>query len=233
MQDHAISMATPAQRLRAARVRLFKSATAAAQSNGWIGSTYAAHERGARGYRLEEALAYGEAFGVDPEYLLYGKVNEGKTDYANNSGDLPELFHVTRKVPHLDICDLDIFGTLMNGKRPKSKTGLETPLPSSIQAGPRAYSVTIEDRALAGAKPSLEPGMIGFFDPDRGYSTGDIVAAIVEGFPSLVCRKFRLLVEGGKTVSELASLDPDCQTFRSDSHRMQIVGRLVGLFVPV
>ena len=60
-------------RLREARIAAgFKTATDAIQSCGWKGSTYRAHENGQNNYKVEEAKAYGKAYGVRAAWLLIG-----------------------------------------------------------------------------------------------------------------------------------------------------------------
>jgi phage repressor protein C with HTH and peptisase S24 domain len=69
---------TAADRLRAAREAAgHTEATAAAEIFGWKVPTYLAHENGSRGLRPDVAAKYGRAYGVSPEWLLYGK---GKAD---------------------------------------------------------------------------------------------------------------------------------------------------------
>lgn len=62
------------RRLREARERAgYKTAADAAEAHGWTYSTYAGHENGSRGLRPEQARAYAEAFGVAPEWLVFGE----------------------------------------------------------------------------------------------------------------------------------------------------------------
>jgi DNA-binding XRE family transcriptional regulator len=60
-------------RLKQARIRAgFRSASEAANNYGWTNSTYAAHENGTRGVKVEDAKKYALAFRTDPGYLLFG-----------------------------------------------------------------------------------------------------------------------------------------------------------------
>jgi hypothetical protein len=64
-------MEKPYERLRQARVAAgFKSASAAAREFGWGEAAYRHHENGTRGYGVEQAVQYGEAFKVSPTWLL-------------------------------------------------------------------------------------------------------------------------------------------------------------------
>ena len=67
-------------RLRDARIAAgFKTATDAIQSCGWKGSTYRAHENGQNNYKVEEAHAYGKAYGVSAAWLLIGNGENEET----------------------------------------------------------------------------------------------------------------------------------------------------------
>ncbi|MBN2759481.1 MAG: helix-turn-helix transcriptional regulator [Rhodobacteraceae bacterium] len=62
------------ERLRQAREKAgFEDAASAARRFGWGLSSYRSHENGQRGYKLDKAIAYGRAFRVSPEWLLFGK----------------------------------------------------------------------------------------------------------------------------------------------------------------
>lgn len=64
-------MEQPYERLRQARKAAgFSSASAAARANGWNEAAYRHHENGTRGYGIDQAVAYGEAFSVSPTWLL-------------------------------------------------------------------------------------------------------------------------------------------------------------------
>lgn len=68
-------------RLREAREKAgFASASEAAKQNGWKTSSYIAHENGQNDLRASVAKTYAEAFGVAPEWLLFG---DGEGDGAS------------------------------------------------------------------------------------------------------------------------------------------------------
>ena len=72
-------------RLREARIAAgFKTATDAIQSCGWKGSTYRAHENGQNNYKVEEAKAYGKAYGVSAAWLLIGN-GENEESFISKS----------------------------------------------------------------------------------------------------------------------------------------------------
>lgn len=78
------------ERLRDARITAgFRSARQAAIKFGWIGSTYGSHENGQSGLKIEQAIIYGEAFGVNPQWLVFG-------DYSNFAGHPKE----SKYTPH-------------------------------------------------------------------------------------------------------------------------------------
>src|SRR5690606_19234728 len=63
----------PHERLQEVREKAgFRSAMEAAQHFGWGYSTYASHENGSRGMRLDAARKYARAFGVAVGWLLTG-----------------------------------------------------------------------------------------------------------------------------------------------------------------
>lgn len=62
---------TPAQRLTAARQRAgYVTRTSAAQALGWETSAYNHHEGGVRMFKVDQALQYAQAFGVNAAWLL-------------------------------------------------------------------------------------------------------------------------------------------------------------------
>lgn len=66
-------------RLRKAREDAgYADAASAARRFGWGETTYRSHENGARGFKLNRAIEYGRAFRVSPEWLLFGKGDNGK-----------------------------------------------------------------------------------------------------------------------------------------------------------
>lgn len=76
----------PHERLEEAREKAgFRSAREAAQQFGWGYSTYASHENGSRGLRLDAARKYARAFRVTPGWLLTGSSNEAEVLSAVSS----------------------------------------------------------------------------------------------------------------------------------------------------
>jgi hypothetical protein len=80
-------VSTRGERLRAARARRgFKSARIAAKALGVALSTYGAHERaeaaGGRDYGPNEAKLYALRFGVSPEWLLTGRGQGPRDEFA-------------------------------------------------------------------------------------------------------------------------------------------------------
>ncbi len=72
---------TPYNRLRTAREAAgYTEATAAAEAFGWKTPTYLGHENGSRNMKPDVAARYGKAFGVSPEWLLFGQgAGEGRS----------------------------------------------------------------------------------------------------------------------------------------------------------
>lgn len=72
-------MSTSADRLREARERAgFTTASEGAEAAGAKIPTYVQHENGIRGYPAPKARKYARAFGVTPEWLLYGTPMKGR-----------------------------------------------------------------------------------------------------------------------------------------------------------
>lgn len=69
-----------ADRLRKARIKAgYESAAAAARAFGWQASTYAAHENGTRGIKLETLEIYAKKYRVPLEWLTHGIDNQPLT----------------------------------------------------------------------------------------------------------------------------------------------------------
>lgn len=67
------------ERLRAARESAgFADAASAARRFNWGETTYRSHENGQRGYKWDKAITYARAFRVSPEWLHFGKGDEGR-----------------------------------------------------------------------------------------------------------------------------------------------------------
>jgi hypothetical protein len=67
-------MSTPAERLRRAREAAgYATALEGAEHAGVKYYTYAQHENGIRGIPADRAARYADAFGVEPQWILYGR----------------------------------------------------------------------------------------------------------------------------------------------------------------
>ena len=74
LPEYSVSMKTPNERLREARVKAgFESAVDAADALGVPRSTYIGHENGHRGFPKGRAPDYARKFKTTPEWLLFGK----------------------------------------------------------------------------------------------------------------------------------------------------------------
>lgn len=91
------------ERLRSARERAgYTDATAAAVAFGWKAPTYLAHENGSRGLRPDVARRYARAFGVDPEWLLFGRggTPSKAEPIARETETLVPIYDVTASAGH-------------------------------------------------------------------------------------------------------------------------------------
>ena len=83
-------MKTPAERLKALRIKRFETAQLAAEAFGWNVVTYRSHESGARNIPIDTARKYAQAFASTPAYIL-GIVNGGNSDPVNPVAQVPLL----------------------------------------------------------------------------------------------------------------------------------------------
>ncbi len=71
-------MSTPSERLKQARQEAgFATAAEGAARAGVKYYTYVQHENGIRGVPVDKAAVYARAFGVEPQWLLYGRGGKG------------------------------------------------------------------------------------------------------------------------------------------------------------
>ncbi len=224
--ETADSKDAAAARLRLCRIAAgYRSGRAAARANGWTYSTYMCHETGQRSFGVEEAEAYGAAYGVTAAYLLFGagKVN----GELSNPADISLKSHDIRKLPLIDGGNLSALFRITMGSIPQALDGAAEPFPSWIDAGPRTFAARPSDDALASVK--IFEATMCYFDPDAPFKSGDIVIAIVDGFPSAVVRKYRAAVGAG--AFELVSPNDDFPGFTTAQHKINVVGKLVGAMI--
>lgn len=87
---YAFCMETPAERLRAARVKAgYETAKSAAEAMGVTVSTYIQHESGVRGFPASRAARYARFLRVAPEWLLYGRGTGDPIKVEPELTDLP------------------------------------------------------------------------------------------------------------------------------------------------
>lgn len=76
--EYESAMSTPAERLKQARQAAgFATAADGAARSGVKYYTYVQHENGIRGIPAERAASYARAFGVEPQWILYGRGGRG------------------------------------------------------------------------------------------------------------------------------------------------------------
>lgn len=93
----SVVMQTPGSRLRAARERAgYKTVTAGAERVATNYSTYAGHENGNRGFSRDEAVVYGKAFHVRPEWLMFGDL--GVEPIATTDDPQPPLAPIVKAI---------------------------------------------------------------------------------------------------------------------------------------
>lgn len=73
---------TAPERLRAARLKLYPTATAFAERLGISYNTYVSHEKGERGMDLDTVERYAAALRVSPGWLAFGEPAVGSLELA-------------------------------------------------------------------------------------------------------------------------------------------------------
>lgn len=136
---------TMSDRLKSARQRAgFTTAAQAARHFGWNPAAYRHHENGTSGFKPASAIAYGDAFGVQADWLLWGK------------GSAPEPVSVTptRLASPPRVSRIPILGEVAAGYwREPVQTSYDEELPA-LQIGIEGYQ-GIELYALQVVGPSM------------------------------------------------------------------------------
>jgi phage repressor protein C with HTH and peptisase S24 domain len=171
----------PHERLVRARLHAkFKSARAPAVHFGWPESTYRAHETGTRGLDLETALKYGEAFGVNGRWILYG---EGKMEAMSGSGQnsLPNVGS-RRDSVRLSARRLPVLGQGMGGKDGQflmnGQVVDDVMCPPGLENVPGAYAVFVDGDSM---EPRYKAGEVVYVHPNRPVRKGDYVVVQIKG----------------------------------------------------
>lgn len=114
-------MKPPHSRLRLARERAgHSSMQAAAETHGWDPFIYRSHETGRRKFDDVAAASYGRAFGVPPEWVLYGRGKPyfAKVEIMGMVGAGARVYPVDTRLDPIDPppgCPDDAFGLIVRG----------------------------------------------------------------------------------------------------------------------
>jgi SOS-response transcriptional repressor LexA len=213
---------TPADRLRQLLIRDFPGArnaqTAAARRYGFNPNTFGSHVRGARDVTAKKAREYGAAFGVDPEWILYGVRHKNVT---TDGGIKSKIQKVSRppvdsvRIPRLN------WG-MINGStgilEATTKAQDHVDIPSGLKLGPRAFSLDVLDESMidpAAPYAGFKPGDKLIFDPDMTAKPGEFVLAWVEGEELEVFRQLRKAPkdDAGRNRVTLVPLNPHDEAY--------------------
>jgi phage repressor protein C with HTH and peptisase S24 domain len=180
---------TPGTRLREARKLKFKSAQAAARAIGVNPVTYTAHENGGKNFDADQATHYGNAFGVDPAYLMFGRAQD-----ATDAGSAFEALGITptrskpnasfppkfqefpqgRRIPQLGQVSAGTNGRfIMNGTKIA-----DVFCPPGLENVPNAYAVLIYGTSM---EPRFSAGETVWLNPQAPVRAGDDVVVQLAG----------------------------------------------------
>lgn len=154
-------MDTANKRLKAARERLYPTATAAAEALGVPMGTYAGHENGNRGFPASRAPQYARKFKVTEEWLLYGK-----GEPPNSGTPRPEKAQSVRMVP--------LIGSVPGGNWREAVRLSSNSIPIPENDAPNdGYALTVEGDSMDRHVPDgytivVDPGDVDLF-PRRLY----------------------------------------------------------------
>lgn len=202
-------------RLKKARADAgFESAAEAAERFGWKYSTYAGHENGSRGYDIEAAERYAQAFRVRPEWLAFGVE-------ADHAAKRDHMVQVPRFRVQLSAGPgADIFDEKRDGSIPFAEDFFEKKLGRSGANGLFILDVTGDSM-----EPTIPKGSIVMVDTRDRVPDGSIMAYRDGEFAFI--KRLTKAAEGFEATSENPSVHPRTRLIRpADDGEFQIFGRV-------
>lgn len=225
-----------ATRLRQARAAAgFQTPAEAIKKFRWSGSTYMAHENGQNGIRPEPAVAYANAYGVDPGWLLtgFGKGPESTPrDMTNATRTKPDPgltsdggVAFNKELPRLPVIGLAACGPdgwfLWNGDV------IDTlPRPTALASAKDAYAIYISGESMV---PRYYAGEAAYVHPGKPVTVGAFVLVQLKPeadgeAPRAVLKR---LVRRSGTKTILEQFNPP-KTFELKNDEIQSIHRVVG-----
>ena len=216
--------------LQAREFAKFRSASAAAEQHKWPASTYRSHENGTRGFTVSDAHKYAQAFGVNPEWLYYGRGSMtdnrpssealNPTPPPNILGTREPVVFPTRRLPVYGLAMGGMEGALVLDTEPIDQVEC---LPG-LEFVPDAYAVYVIGDSMA---PRYRAGETVFVHPGKPPRKGDYVVVQIQhdGDPAIGYVKEFVGYTNGSLV--LAQLNPP-QEVTFDVKDVRAVHKIVG-----
>lgn len=165
----------------------------------------------------ENLLNAAKLFGVTPDYILYGGEIE-QSAVPNMEMAQPD----THRIPVISYVQAGVW-TAPNEIR--ECDGNMAYITTDLELGDRAFAIVIRGNSM---EPEFTEGDLVLIDPDEPLHPGDFVVA-KNGEEEATFKKYRPrgYSEDGKEIFELAPLNDDYATMRSDRQPIQIIGTMV------
>ena len=217
---------TAADRLRKLRVRKFDTAKNAARAYGWNEYTYAAHENGQRGMKVNVAEKYASAFGSTASYILTG-ANGGAPNGISQVIGVPTVARVSAGAFRED-------GGLQGGADVVPAVPRRD-IPASVQ-----YSVIVDGPSVNRRIPDGAYAICAPYDSyPGGAQHGQLVHVVREraGLYEHTIKELRYTREG--MILMPASTDPEHQDViklsngHGDDELVRIHGVVIGSYQPM
>lgn len=165
----------------------------------------------------ENLLNAAKLFGVTPDYILYGGEIE-QSAVPNMEIAQPDI----HRIPVISYVQAGVW-TAPNEIR--ECDGNMAYITTDLELGDRAFAIVIRGNSM---EPEFTEGDLVLIDPDEPLHPGDFVVA-KNGEEEATFKKYRPrgYSEDGKEIFELAPLNDDYATMRSDRQPIQIIGTMV------
>ena len=165
----------------------------------------------------ENLLNAAKLFGVTPDYILYGGEIE-QSAAPNMEMAQPDI----HRIPVISYVQAGVW-TAPNEIR--ECDGNMAYITTDLELGTRAFAIVIRGNSM---EPEFTEGDLVLIDPDEPLHPGDFVVA-KNGEEEATFKKYRPrgYSEDGKEIFELAPLNDDYATMRSDRQPIQIIGTMV------
>ncbi|WP_235687604.1 MULTISPECIES: LexA family protein [Aeromonas] len=165
----------------------------------------------------ENLLNAAKLFGVTPDYILYGGEIE-QSAAPNMEMAQPDI----HRIPVISYVQAGVW-TAPNEIR--ECDGNMAYITTDLDLGQRAFAIVIRGNSM---EPEFTEGDLVLIDPDEPIHPGDFVVA-KNGEEEATFKKYRPrgYSEDGKEIFELAPLNDDYATMRSDRQPIQIIGTMV------